>query len=216
MSQEKRLFRNLHLIGNFTNETIKLGNIYRIDDGDFVLVAHLTDYDSSINISSVTDEGTASDRKIYNASDVAINTKAKATSPIGDDEVELIFNKANSGIIFMKNAVTYSLRYGAIKTKILDIWEAQGFSKHPRKFCLCNQIIQGESGTVMVSYEAKNRVVLQHNGPVPIASASVLLDGKFTMELNTKRTNEVISPNPFIPVFQALRIKANDKIDIVG
>jgi hypothetical protein len=216
MSQERRLFRDLSLVGNFTDESVKLGNIYRMDDSDFVLAANVMDLDPTIDISAITDAGKPADRIMQSANSVVINTKAKATSPIGDDELEVLFKKADSGFIYMKNAITYTIKYELVKEKIFKIWKDKGWIKTPMKYCFCNQVIEGESGSVLISTEANNRVVLQHTPKTPASSAGTLVDGKFDIQVNTKRTNEIFSQNSFVPVFQALRFRVNGEIEIIG
>ena len=216
MAQERRMFSDLNLIGNFTNEAVKLGNIYLMDDNDFSLVGNIADFDRTIKVKSLTESSEPANRKLQNTKSTAINTSANADSPIGTEEFELLFSKKNAGIIFLKNAVTHSLKYGLINDKLQKIWAEEGYDKHPMRYCMVSQLISAESGTVLISCEAKNRVVLQHDGNMPVKNADVLINGNFSIQVNTKRTNEIISKKAISPVFQAMRFKKNGMAEIVA
>lgn len=217
MSAERAVFRDLNLIGNFSNERVSLGNIYQMDDGDFVLLGNISDFDPSIQMDEVTEASGVSDRELWSVSDISIHTHASAKQPIARDEIELLVKRSNSGVVILSRAVTHSLKAGLVKKKLLDIWKKEGFMEQPMRYCVCNQVLHAAAGTVLISCESNNRVVMKHRDNLPLPGLPALLDGKVSVERHSKKMNKVISPGPFEPVFQALRIKKHRQgFEIVG
>jgi|GEM_PF-2298947 len=216
MSYEKRIFKNLSLIGNFNNERVRLGNIYRLDDGDFMLMGHVSDFDSTIDIDAITEKSNPINRDMKSGSDVKVATHGNSTQPVAKEEIEVVVGSARSGVVMLKDCVTSTIKLHVIKQKLLAVWEAQEFDKKPRRYCIVSEMLHPASGTVLITESRNTRVVLKAKGPVPVGGVPTMMEGDVSVTVQTDRINHIISPQSFQPLWKGVRFKRNGEFETIG
>lgn len=217
LRKSQRILSNIGYIGNFLNTGIKVGDIYQMDDRQFILLANIADLATELVLDgSKLQVGTKGTLSYTRESNVDIKFNGDVTAPeLVKGEVELSFKSKNSAFVSLKEAVTTDLRMELIREVLIRVWEDKEYKNNGRHVMIF-QTVEAASGTVIFSQERNNKVILKATGDEAITSVAKMGSGKVEFVTNSKATLESISTVTYVPLFKALYMKKNGNFEIVG
>ena len=211
-----KAFKSLGFIGNFLNTDVKVGNIYRIDDGVFHLVTSLKTHAPDLDIEKLINTGPNNKLKLTKEAGVEIKLGTEAESGIGESQVEILFEKKNSWVVALDQAKVMEIPEEDIIDACRRIWEEQDYQRQPMRYVVITALVEAASGTVIYSEDRKNRVVLSQELGNNVIKALDLASGEFSFSINTKETLEIITTEQHVPLFKAMRLKNNGSFELFG
>ncbi|WP_113924806.1 hypothetical protein [Cognataquiflexum aquatile] len=218
LKKSQRILRSQKLIGNFLSKPLQIGDIVQNDEGQHLIIGNIVNLIPGFSLQGKIVTSPKFQFKVASESNISVEIGGTATAPIAQGEIQLKFNSKNSAFVVLKNAVRSSVALGLVENELKSYWKSKGYDQpgNRNKFHFINDIIESESGTMIFSEEKSNTVVIKGKNNTPLTSVSVVGEGKVEYVTNTKATLEIISESPIMPLYGAVRIKANGKFDIVG
>lgn len=216
LRKSQRILSSLGYLGNFLNTGIKVGDIYQMDDRQFILLANIAELaDDLVLDATKLQVGTKGSLSYTRESNVDVKFKGDASAPgLGKGEVELNFKSKNSAFVSLKETVTTELRMELIRGALVQVWKNKNYRNNGRHV-LIFQTVEAASGTVIYSQERNNKVILKATADESITSVAKLGSGQVEFVTNSKATLENISTVPYVPLFKALFIKKNGNFEII-
>lgn len=216
LQKSQRVFSGIGYVGNFLNTGVKVGDIYQLDDRQFILLANITDLASELKLdTSKLSVGTMGNLKYTKESNVEVKFNGDASAPnLVKGEIQLNFKSRNSAFISLKDTVTTEIKMELIRESLKQVWLDKKYKKNGRHV-LVSQIVEAASGTVIFSQERNNKVVLKATADEAITSIAKMGTGQLEFVLNTKATLESISTIPYTPLFKALYLKTNGNFEML-
>jgi hypothetical protein len=200
LKRSQRVLSGLKLIGNFVERPLKLGDILLNDDGQHLIWGNIEDVIDGFSLAGKT-----------------VETR-KADSGVAKGDIHLSFRVRNSAFVALKGIRRVSVKLALIEEQLRQYWNEKGFDKpgNRRKYHFIAEMVEAVSGTVIFSQERGNTIVLSGRGDTLLKSVSDAGNGRVEYVSNTKSTLEIISENPFQPLYTAVRFKADGSFEIVG
>jgi hypothetical protein len=217
LRKSQRIFSGVGYFGNFLNTGLQVGDIYQMDDRQFIPLANIADLDPAIVLdSSKLSVGTRSNLSYTRESYVEIKFKGDASAPhLAKGEVELNFKRKNSAFVSLKDTETTAIRMELIRQALVRVWNERGYKNNGRHV-LVFETVRAASGTIIYSEEKNNKVILKAKADEAVTSVVKLGSGEFEYVTNAKATLELISTVSYTPMFKALYIKRNGNFEILG
>jgi len=218
LKKSQKILSGIGLIGNFIERPLRVGDIVLNDDGQHLIWGNIEDVIDGFSLDGKTTEANKTDLKYTSESSVAIKIGASANTTPAQGEIELKFNAKNSAFVSLKKIKRISVKLGLIEKELKKYWEGKGFDKagNRNKYHFVAEVIEAESGTVIFSQEKGNTVVIKGKNNVPLTSISIVGEGQVEYVSNSKSTLEIISETTIVPLYTAVRYRANGKFEIVG
>ena len=92
LRKSQRILSSLGYLGNFLNTGIKVGDIYQLDDKQFILLANITDLATDLSLdASKVQVGTKGSLSYTRESNIDIKFKGDASAPHDDTGRAVIF-----------------------------------------------------------------------------------------------------------------------------
>lgn len=216
LRKSQRILSSLGYLGNFLNTGLKVGDIYQMDDKQFLLLANITELTPSLQLDAKKLQvGTKGSLKYTHESNIEVKFKGDASANLGKGEVELNFKRKNSAFVSLNDTVTTAVRMELIRDALTQVWKDKKYKNNGRHIMVF-QTVEASSGTVVYSQERNNKVVLAATTGESVTSVAKIGSGKFEFVTNSKATLESISTVKYTPLFKALFIKNNGNFEIVG
>jgi hypothetical protein len=217
LRKSQRIFSGIGYFGNLLKAGIRVGDIFQMDDRQFILLANISDLDPALVLdASKLSVGTRSNLSYTRESSVNIKFKGDASAPhLGKGEVELNFTRKNSAFVSLKEAEITAIRMELIRAALKRVWDEKNYKNNGRHV-LVFETVKAESGTVIYSEEKNNKVILKATTDEAITSVAKLGSGEVEYVTNSKATLESISTVSFVPMFKALYIRKNGNYEILG
>lgn len=203
-------------VANTLDQPVTIGSVFRVDDGQAILAAHVSDFDRKVNIRKFTSTGSKGTLKFSESRDVTIRFGGSATTNLGESEVSLKFRKAKSAAGALNDVFVDSLRYDPLLEALQKVWKARRYDKYLREYYLVFETVTAASGTLIFSEDRNNEVVLRHKMGSKVTKIADLASGEFEYVSNTRRTLESIRNVAHTPLFKAFRFKGNWEPEVLG
>ncbi|HOW24384.1 MAG TPA: hypothetical protein PK711_01830 [Bacteroidales bacterium] len=203
-------------VGNFLDEPVAIGKIYKMDDRQFLPALQFSDVYPAIDLAKWTDSGSPGDLKFNVTSDVGFKFGGGASSSIGESKVEIEFLKRRKVAGYLRDATVQSLRYENIRGELKKLWQDKGYTKFLRDYIFIFEVVTAASGTLVYSSEGGTKVVLEHTLAGKVTKLADLGSGNFQLTANSERTLEIIRNTSHIPLFKAFRFRKNWEPEILG
>jgi uncharacterized protein YbdZ (MbtH family) len=218
LKRSQRVLSGLKLIGNFVERPLKLGDILLNDDGQHLIWGNIEDVIDGFSLAGKTVETRKADLKYTSESGVDVKLGGAADSGVAKGDIQLSFRARNSAFVALKGIRRVSVKLALIEAQLRQYWNEKGFDKpgNRRKYHFIAEMVEAASGTVIFSQERGNTIVLSGRGDTLLKSVSDAGNGRVEYVSNTKSTLEIISENPFQPLYTAVRFKADGSFEIVG
>ena len=218
LKRSQRVLSGLKLIGNFVERPIKVGDIVLNDDGQHLIWGNIEDVIDGFSLSGKTVETLTSNLKYTTESGVDVTLGGEGSSGVAKGDLQLSFKSRNSAFVSLKGVRRISVKLALIEAQLRKYWNEKGFDKpgNRRKYHFIAEMMEAASGTVIFSQDKGNTVVLSGRGHTLLKSVSDVGNGRVEYVSNTRSTLEIISENPFQPLYTALRFKADGNFEIVG
>lgn len=217
IQKTQRIFSSIGYIGNFLNSQVKPGDIYQLDDKQFILLANITDLIPALKLTK-RNLVTGKKSNLSFSKESYVNVKFKgdvSTGHLAKGEVELSFLRKNSAFISLKDVVITELKLELIREDIKKLWLDKKYKMNGRHVII-SQTVQASSGTVIFSRDRNNKVILKSSDDSPITSLTRLGSGNVDFVINSKAILENICTEKFIPMFKALYLKRNGQFELTG
>lgn len=216
MIKMNKILMGHKFVGNFLDEPVAIGKIYKMDDRQFVPALIFNDLYPGINLGQWIDSGTPGDLKFNVATDVNFVFGGNATSSIGETKVEMEFKKRRKVAGYMKDARIQSLRFENIRGELKKIWQDKGYTKRLRDYIFIYEVVTVASGSLVYSSEGSTKVVLEHTLAEKVTRLADLGSGNFQMATSSGKTLEIIRNTTHIPLFKAFRFRKNWEPEVLG
>jgi len=217
LRKSQRIFSSIGYIGNFLNTGVKVGDIYQLEDKQFILLANITDLAPELKLDETKlSVGTKGNISYTKESNVEVKFKGDASAPqLAKGEVELNFKSKSSAFVSLKDTITTEIKMELIREVLKKVWTDKKYKKNGRHVLIA-QTVEAASGTVIYSEEKGNKVVLKATVDEAITSVAKIGGGQVEFVSNSKATLEMISTVSFTPLFKALYLKGNGNFEMVG
>jgi hypothetical protein len=202
-----RVLGDIGYVGKFDSPDVAIGDVYKWDDGRWNYLESIKDdisFDEYIRVSDPID--------MKYITDSAVNVKIGLSGSTGvtKGKIQLNFSKNKSAFIYLKNTVTRQLAVGEITHELSALWEKKRYSRN--KHALCTEVLQAESGTVIFSMKKNNSIELgAKNQGGELSDIANVASGNIKVEASKSQYFEMISTNPFEPLYRAVNIKGTKK-----
>lgn len=216
MSHKNEVLVGYKYVANFSDQPLRVGSIFRMDDRESILALDLTADYPDLGIASRTSTGSQGSLKFSAQRDVSITFGGSVTGAPGESAVMLKFKRAKSVAGAFNEVYVDALRYDPLLDRLKAIWTDRGFMKYRREYFLVFEALTAASGTLIYSMEKSNEVVLQHTLGTPVTKVADLGSGKFEYVSNTRQTLEIIRTTAHRPLFRAFRFRSSWKPEILG
>lgn len=209
---ENKVIRGTGLLGRFLGGAVKIADVYKRDGDDLNKFESIID--DLLKLHGITEipenwitKSNPKELKITGESGIDISIAGSATIPEGEGSLSLSFSRKKTAFVYLKDAVTYELSLGEMKSDIISIWKEKGYDKQLRKFVLVNKLIRAKSGTIIYSEEKGNKIGLKAKTPdVPLVDLEPAGSGEISIVSSKSAHLEVISEVEFEPLFGAVRV----------
>jgi len=218
LKRSQRVLSGLKLIGNFVERPLKVGDIVLNDDGQHLIWGNIEDVIDGFSLSGKTIDTRKANLKYSSESGVDVKIGGAAESGIAKGDIQLTFQARNSALVSLKGTRRISVKLALIENQLRNYWTEKGFDKpgNRRKYHFIAEMVEAASGTVIFSQAKDNKVVLSGRGDTLLSSLEDLGSGKVECIHQARSTLEIISENPFQPLYTAVRFKAGGHFEIVG
>lgn len=217
LAKSQRILSSIGYIGNFLNSGVRVGDLYQMDDRQFILLGNIQDLASSLTLdASKLSVGTKSNLSYTKESNIEVRFKGDASAPsLEKGEVELNFKSRKSAFVSLKEATITEVKVELIREALKQVWNDKKYKKNGRHV-LISQTVAAKSGMVIFSQERNNKVVLKATADDGVTSVVKLGSGAFEFVSNSKATLETISTEPFVAMFKAVYLKPNGNFELLG
>lgn len=218
LQRTQRTLSGLKLMGNFVERPIRVGDIVLNDEGQHLIWGNIEDVIDGFSLAGKTVETRKADLKYSAESGVEVQLGGGVGTGVAAGDIQLTFRSKNSAFVSLKGVRRISVKLALIETQLRRYWNEKGLDRplNRSKYHFIAEVVEAASGTVIFSQDKGNRVVLSGKNNASLASLADVGRGKIEFVSNTKSTLEVISENPFQPLYTAVRLKANGQFDLVG
>ena len=201
----KRAFRvlgDLGYIGKFDSPDVAIGDVYTWHDGRWHYLESLKE---EIDFEQYIRESEPVDMKYITDSEVNVKIGVSGATGVAKGNILLSFNKNKSAFIYLKDTVTRQLAVGEIAMELAGIWNEKGYSR--KKHAFCTEVVKAQSGTVIFSMKKNNSIEIaaKNQGGILTDIADVA-SGDVKIVSNKSQYFEMISKNPFEPLYKAVNI----------
>lgn len=203
-------------VGNFLDEPVAIGKIYKMDDRQFLPALQFSDVYPAIDITKWIDTGSPGDLKFNVTTDVDFKFGGSASGSIGESKVEIEFLKRRKVAGYLKDATVQSLRFENIRGDLKKIWEKNEYTKFLKDYIFIFEVVTAASGTLVYSSEGGTKVVLEHTLAEKVTRLADLGSGNFQLTASSSTTLEIIRNTMHIPLFKAFRFRKNWEPEILG
>lgn len=212
-----KVFHDIGFVGNFTGSPVKLGDIFRKDDGQFVYETNIMKEKPAVDWNAYKNpDESVSDMEYTKESGVTVAFNVGANTAIGKDEAEVSFQKKESAFISLKNTTTSSLTTNAsFKQLLMQYWKEAKYDKNFQKYVIATSVVNAESGVVIFSDDKNNTVKLKHVGGQQLTNIFDLASGQIQVASSAKSIFKLIFPNSEQPLYRAQRLKPNGELELI-
>jgi hypothetical protein len=197
-------------IGNFLNASVRPGNIYFLDDRQYILEGNLTDYLPAVNLNDHIRTETHESLRLISRPGVSVSFAGAGTTALDEDEVQILLATVGSGIAVLRNTTVTSFKPSKLINEIRQVWLDHDF--HPARYILVTTVVKAESGMLIYAGQKNAKVVLRHRQGFPLSKIKDLNTGKLEYVINTQPVLENMSEEVFLPLYKAVKLKRNGQL----